>query len=206
MQNNIEKFAALVQSYKAAKSQENQGKESANGLGAKIALMAAKAYRDNDEELKADIESKNWKKGDSEGAYYAIRGMLSKARTVAASDLVLTEDSSISALYDEAKKRQGENPKDTEKKAIKAALEHHGLTMKDYNAKTNAQQAMLIADGMAVLEAKNAKTLPPLDAKTMYQALLSFVQSHGETVLQQVLNDVNSALQEAAEAEAKAAA
>lgn len=194
MQNNIEKFAALVQSYKAAKNQENQGKEAAGGLGAKIALMAAKAYRDNDEELIADIESKNWKKGDSEGAYYAIRGMLSKARTVAASDLVLTEDSSISALYDEAKKRQGESPKDTEKKAKKAIMDKYGLDGKQFNAKPIVEQARLIEEGIALLTAPEV-----MPAGAIEQALFNFAQHHGESALQAILDKVNARLVEAEE-------
>lgn len=194
MENNVVKFAALVQSYKAAKNQEAQGKEAASGLGAKIALMAAMAYRDNDEELKADIESKNWKKGDSEGAYYAIRGMLSKARTVAASDLVLTEDSSISALYDEAKKRQGENPKDTEKKAKKAIMDKYGLDGKQFNAKPIIEQARLIEEGMALLTAPEV-----MPAGAIEQALFNFAQHHGESALQAILDKVNARLVEAEE-------
>lgn len=194
MQNNIEKFAALVQSFKAAKNQEAQGKEAAGGLGAKIALMAAMAYRHNDADLIADIESKNWKKGDSEGAYYVIRGMLSKARTVAASDLVLTEDSSISALYDEAKKRQGESPKDMEKKAKKAIMDKYALDGKQFNAKPIIEQARLIEEGLALLTAPEV-----MPAGAIEQALFNFAQHHGESALQAILDKVNARLVEAEE-------
>lgn len=191
---NVVKFQSLVAAYKAAKAQENEGKTNGATIGAKIALMAALAYRNKESELVADIESKNWKKGDSEGAYYAIRGMLSKARTVAASDLVLTEDSSISALYDEAKKRQGESPKDTEKKAKKAIMDKYALDGKQFNAKPIIEQARLIEEGMALLTAPEV-----MPAGAIEQALFNFARHHGESALQAILDKVNARLVEAEE-------
>lgn len=199
METTKAKFQGLVAAYKAAKNQENQAKENGTTLASQIALMAAMAYRHGDAELTTDIESKNWKKGDAEGEYYAIRGMLSKARAVAASDLAITEGSSVSALYAEVLKRQPVSEKDIEKKAKKAIMEKTGLDQKQFNAKTIVEQARLIEQGIALV---NAPEVMPAGA--IEQALFNFATYHGEGALQAILDKVNQRLVESVEAETAA--
>lgn len=166
---------------------EKQAKESKNQNTASLLFHTAKAYREKDEEAILHIEANQVK----DSAYYPIRGMFSKAKTVGLSDKVFSETTSISALYAEIlKERKEENsPKELEKQAKKAIMESLSMTAKDWNSLLASEQAELIEQGKAIIPADSNVQI--FTAENIKDILKAFVSANGEDALQAILDDIN---------------
>lgn len=196
MQTKKTQLIELADKAVDALNMKNQGLADGKAITPALMLAYAMAIREEDTEAVKAVDFQNFKNKEAVGKYYGLRGSLSKARTVATSDMKITPESNISALYAEYQKARTTevSERDLEKEAEKAFRALHHIDQKTWNSYTRSQRNLAIDEGFAIVE-NNKNQAPPeqtitVDADMIHQILTAFAQENGYDLMMEIVNQV----------------
>ncbi len=155
----------------------------------------ALATRNGDADALLSVDGENYKKGEAEGRFYKIRGLISKARVVGKSIEPITEETVISTVYAALLKLKPHDPKAAEKAHKAAIMKAEAIDAKGWNSLTHDEQGALLKQGAAIVAAQEGQVIvtendvyaffeavPLTDARRIVDALqsaLNAVESEG---------------------------
>ncbi len=148
---NLFDLAAQAATASANASSANADKKAtANTFMVAYAL----ATRNGDADALLSVDAENYKKGDQEGRFYKIRGLISKARVVGKSIEPIAEDTIISTVYAALLKLKPHDPKAAEKAHKAAIMKAEAIDAKGWNSLTHDEQGALLKQGAAIVAAQ----------------------------------------------------
>lgn len=201
---NIQAIQSAAQAVIANKSQVDNLKEQGKGHVTRLAVAYLNALKENDKEALDFVENRVWKKGDSQGEYYAIRGTFSKARTIHQAGLDVTENDTFGGVYEAAQKKNKENlandPKAQEKLAAEAYRKANNMDARQFNALTLAEQMQAVTEGRAILESQTKADSPfTFDEEMLLEGMLQLVDLAPE-MAEEIIKQVSAKLASVAKA------
>lgn len=201
---NIQAIQTAAAAVLNNKSQVDNLKEQGKGHVTRLAVAYLNALKENDQEALQFVENKVWKKGDSQGEYYAIRGTFSKARTIHQAGLDVTENDTFGGVYEAAQKKNKENlandPKAQEKLAAEAYRKANNMDMRQFNALTLTEQMQAVTEGRAILESQTKADSPfTFDEDMLRDGMMQLVDIAPE-LAQEIVNEVLAKLASVAKA------
>lgn len=195
---NIQAIQTAAAAVLNNKSQVDNLKEQGKGHVTRLAVAYLNALKENDQEALQFVENKVWKKGDSQGEYYAIRGTFSKARTIHQAGLDVTESDTFGGVYEAAQKKkkadEAVDEKAQEKIAAKAYCEANNMDMREFKSLSLVKQIEKIAEGQAILESQSKADSPfTFDEEMLLDGMLQLVDIAPE-MAEEIVRQVSAKL------------
>ncbi len=195
---NIQAIQTAATAVLNNKSQVDNLKEQGKGHVTRLAVAYLNALKEDDKEALQFVENRVWKKGDSQGEYYAIRGTFSKARTIHQAGLDVTENDTFGGVYEAAQKKNKENiandPKAQEKLAAEAYRKANNMDARQFNALTLAEQMQAVTEGRAILESQVKADSPfTFDQDMLFDGMMQLVDIAPE-LAQEIIDQVSAKL------------